>query len=155
MRLKFIWPGRTKSPEIRVLQEAYLARIRAYAGCEIVETRGARGMSEKLEEKIKETEAKGIEKHLGDEFVICLTDRGKEMTSQEFARFLGKRERESSRPPAFVVGGFLGLGERLLGRADFELSLSRMTFSHELCRIVLMEQIYRALTIMRGHQYAK
>jgi 23S rRNA (pseudouridine1915-N3)-methyltransferase len=155
MRLKFLWPGRTKSPEIRVLQEAYLAKIKAYAGCEIVETRGARGMSEKLEEKIKETEAKGIEKHLGDGFVICLTDRGKEMTSQEFAGFLGRREQESSRPPTFVVGGFLGLAERLLGRADFQLSLSRMTFSHELCRIVLMEQIYRALTIMRGHQYAK
>jgi len=61
----------------------------------------------------------------------------------------------SPRPTAFVVGGFAGLEAGVLERADLRLSLSRMTFSHELCRVALLEQIYRALTILKGKRYAK
>lgn len=77
------------------------------------------------------------------------------MTSAEFARFLAEREASGRRSLAFVVGGFLGLAERLLDRADLRLSLSRMTLSHELCRVVLLEQVYRSLTLMKGRSYAK
>ena len=97
----------------------------------------------------------GFEKHLDGAYVICLEDRGKEMTSDEFARFLRGRERESGTPLAFVVGGFLGLADRIAERADLKMSLSRMTFSHELARVVLLEQVYRALTIVGGRHYAK
>lgn len=155
MRLKFLWPGRTKSPELRALQDLFVARIEALAACRVVETREARGVDEKLAGKIKEIEAQGLDRHLEGAYVICLGDQGKEMTSQEFARFLRGREQETGRPPAFVVGGFLGLAERIVDKADLVLSLSRLTFSHELCRVVLLEQVYRALTINRGRQYAK
>ena len=155
MRLKFLWPGRTKSPELRALQDLFVVRIEALAACRVVETREARGVNEKLAGKIKEIEAQGLDRHLEGAYVICLGDQGKEMTSQEFARFLRGREQEAGRPPAFVVGGFLGLAERIVDKADLVLSLSRLTFSHELCRVVLLEQVYRALTINRGRQYAK
>jgi 23S rRNA (pseudouridine1915-N3)-methyltransferase len=155
MRLKFLWPGRTKSPEFRGLQDYYEARIRSLAAVEIVETREARGLEEKHAEKIKDLEARGLEKHVEGAFVICLSDRGKEMTSDEFARFLRGRQRDSGRPLAFVVGGFLGLADRIMDRADMMMSLSRMTFSHELARVVLLEQVYRALTIVGGRHYAK
>jgi 23S rRNA (pseudouridine1915-N3)-methyltransferase len=77
------------------------------------------------------------------------------MTSAELAAFLEKVSRESSRTITFVVGGFLGLAERVLRSASRRLSLSRMTMSHELCRVVLLEQVYRSLTIMKGKHYAK
>jgi 23S rRNA (pseudouridine1915-N3)-methyltransferase len=155
MRLKFLWPGKTKSPELRGLIGFYEARIRPLAACEIIETRQARGLGEKLVDRIKEIEADGLEKHLAGAYVICLDDRGKEMTSDEFARFLGGRQKDSAKPLAFVVGGFLGLADRIAARADMKLALSRMTFSHELARVLLLEQVYRALTIVGGRHYAK
>jgi len=155
MRLTFLWPGRTKNPELRALQELFAARIQALTPCRVVETRTARGMDEKLAGKIKEIEAQGLERHLAGAYVVCLGDQGQEMTSQGFARFLRDRERDSGREPAFVVGGFLGLADRLVAKADLVLSLSRLTFSHELCRVVLLEQVYRALATNRGRRYAK
>jgi 23S rRNA (pseudouridine1915-N3)-methyltransferase len=77
------------------------------------------------------------------------------MSSAEFARFLEKASAGSARTVAFVVGGFLGLAPRVMDRAQARVSLSRMTFSHELCRIMLMEQIYRSISILKGRQYAK
>jgi len=77
------------------------------------------------------------------------------MSSVEFARFLEKIASNSGRVISFVVGGFLGLEERIIKRANFLLSLSQMTFSHELSRAMLLEQIYRSLTIIRGKHYAK
>lgn len=155
MRLKFLWPGRTKSPEFRGLVAFYEARIRPFASCEIVETRQARGIDESQAGRIKDLEAAGFGKHLDGAFLICLDDRGKEMTSDEFARFLGARGRDAGRPVVFAVGGFLGLADSVLERADMRLSLSRMTFSHELARVLLLEQVYRALTIIGGRHYAK
>ena len=136
------------------MQEFYLARIRQLEPCILVETKETRGLENRYAEKIKEIEAKNLEKHIGDDYFICLFDQGQEMSSEEFARLLEKRSL-ISRGTTFIVGGFAGLAERITKRADFLLSLSRMTFSHELCRVVLLEQIYRALTIMKGKHYAK
>lgn len=154
MRLKVIWPGKTKNRECRALEEFYLARIRQLQPCALVEVKEAKGLDDRYSEKIKEIEAKNLEKHLKDDYIICLFDKGREMSSEDFARFLEKR---SLTPPGatFVVGGFAGLAERIIKRADVLLALSRMTFSHELCRVVLLEQIYRGLTIMKGKHYAK
>lgn len=155
MQLRFLWPGKTKSPELRGLQGFYEARIRPFAACEIIETREARGLEEKHAEKIKDLEARGLEKHLEGAYVICLEDRGKEMTSAELAVFLRRRETDPGKPLAFVVGGFLGLADRVVEKADLRLSLSRLTFSHELARVMLLEQVYRALTVIGGRHYAK
>ncbi len=155
MELRFIWPGKTKGAGAKALQEFYLGRIRPHAACRILETREARGLDERAAAKILDIEARGIEARLDGGFVICLSDNGREMSSVEFARFLAKRAEDAARPPSFVVGGFLGLAGRILERADLRLSLSRMTFSHELARVVLLEQVYRSLTIMKGTHYAK
>ncbi|MBN2206712.1 MAG: 23S rRNA (pseudouridine(1915)-N(3))-methyltransferase RlmH [Candidatus Aminicenantes bacterium] len=155
MKLRLLWPGRTRSPEFRRLEEAYLERINRMAPCRLIVTREARGFDEGRPDRILDFEAEGLEKHLKDDYIICLIDRGRDMSSTEFARFLRQRETASGQPLAFVAGGFLGLAERVLARADLKLSLSRMTFSHELSRIVLLEQVYRSLTILRGRSYAK
>jgi len=155
MRIKILWPGKTRNDAIRQLQEYYLRRINQLEHCEIIETKEAKGVSEKHEIRIKEIESEGLEKHFKNEYIICLFDEGKEMNSQEFARSLEKATENSTRAVTFVVGGFLGLAERVLARADFLLSLSKMTFSHELSRVMLLEQIYRSLSITKGRQYAK
>jgi len=153
-RLRILWPGRTKSREWRALQEFYLRRIRQLEACDLVEVKEARGLDDRQAQKIMQVEAESLEKHLQDDYIICLFDRGDEMTSEGLARLMGERM-ASSRPTAFVVGGFAGLAAGILEKADLHLSLSRMTFSHELCRVALLEQIYRALTILRGKRYAK
>ena len=155
MRLRILWPGKTKNREIRNLQQHYLERINHIVACELVQTKEARGIEEKFSDKIKEIEAKGLEKRFGDDYIICLFDGAKEMSSSEFASYLKDLGSSSTHGISFVVGGFLGLSERILKRADFLLSLSKMTFSHELTRIILLEQIYRALSLLRGRQYAK
>jgi 23S rRNA (pseudouridine1915-N3)-methyltransferase len=155
MKLRILWPGKTKNREIRNLQQHYLERLNHIVPCELVQTKEARGIEEKFSDKIKEIEAKGLEKHFKDDYIICLFDGGKEMSSPEFARYLKDLDSSSSSGISFVVGGFLGLSERILKRANFILSLSRMTFSHELARIMLLEQIYRALSLLRRRQYSK
>ena len=155
MKLKILWPGKTHNRDIRCLQEFYLTKINRLEKCDLIETKEAKGIAEKFEKKIKTIEADGLEKYFKDDYIICLHDKGKEMNSDEFSRFLEKITANSRRTITFVIGGFLGLEERLIKKADFLLSLSRMTFSHELSRAVLLEQIYRSLAILKGRKYAK
>jgi 23S rRNA (pseudouridine1915-N3)-methyltransferase len=124
------------------------------AGCRLVETAEARGIAEAQRARILDIEARGLEKHLSDDYIICLFDSGREMTSMELARFL-ERHGAASRPLTFICGGFLGLAGRVLDRAKTLLSLSRLTLSHEMARVVLLEQVYRGLTILKGKPYAK
>lgn len=132
-----------------------MGRINQLEKCEIIETKTAKNLPEKFAQKIKEIEASELEKHFKNDYIICLFHEGKEMSSIELARFLRKLSTSSARAITFVVGGFLGLEERILKKADILLSLSQMTFSHELSRIMLLEQIYRSLMIIKERQYAK
>lgn len=155
MELKILWPGKTQNPSLRQLQAEYLAKILRLGRCRVIETREARGIGEKNSDRILSIESAGMEKHLEGDHLVCLTDQGKMMTSKKFAGFLEETTLNHPYPITFAVGGFLGLADNLLKRAGTRLSLSRMTFSHELTRIVLLEQIYRALSILKGLHYAK
>ena len=155
MIIKLLWPGKMKSPAAAALQAHYLQRLSGLNPVRLIETPTPRGLGEKEAEKIMALEAEGLEKHLDNDYIVCLFDRGQEMSSAELARFFERRAAEATRSVAFLVGGFLGLAPRILDRADLKLSLSRMTFSHELCRIMLLEQIYRAFSLMKGRSYAK
>ena len=155
MKLKILWPGRTRNSDMKIIQDDLLKKISRLNRCELIETKEARGLNEKNENKIMDVEAQGLEKNFGNDYIICLSDKGIEMSSKEFARFLGKMMSHSTRAATFVVGGFLGLDKRIIQKADFLLSLSKMTFSHELIRLILLEQIYRSLTILKGQHYAK
>jgi 23S rRNA (pseudouridine1915-N3)-methyltransferase len=108
-----------------------------------------------MEKKILAIEAIGLEKHVKDDYIICLFNKGEEMDSEEFAHFLQEKGANASNAITFIVGGFLGLADTITRQAHFLLSLSKMTFSHELTRVILLEQIYRSLTIIHRRQYAK
>jgi 23S rRNA (pseudouridine1915-N3)-methyltransferase len=155
MKLKILWPGKTKNRSLKELQDFYLKKINTMESCEVIETKEAQGLPERAGKKILAKEALGLEKHIKDNYIVCLTDKGNEMNSEEFARFIEEKGPYSADGITFIVGGFLGLADEILKKAHVFLSLSKMTFSHELTRIVLLEQIYRSLTIMHGRQYAK
>jgi 23S rRNA (pseudouridine1915-N3)-methyltransferase len=155
VQIKLMWPGRAKLPGVAELQAHYLKRIGDLMPVRILETPTARGLDERASKKIMEIEALGLEKQVKDDYIVTLFDQGREMSSNELARFFEGRAVAGTRSVAFLVGGFLGLAPRLLLRSDLRLSLSRMTYSHELCRLVLMEQIFRALSLMKGRRYAK
>ena len=87
--------------------------------------------------------------------VVALDPRGKAWTSEQFATFVSKHMREDSRRLTFVIGGFSGLADSVKKRADVLWSLSPLTFTHDLTRVLLLEQLYRALTIIHNHPYSK
>ncbi|MGB9765532.1 MAG: 23S rRNA (pseudouridine(1915)-N(3))-methyltransferase RlmH [Candidatus Saccharicenans sp.] len=155
MRIVFLWPGPTRNKQLRVLQEEWLERLKPFGEIKIIETAEAKGLKEKWAEKILEKEAQGLEKHLEGSYIICLSDKGKEMSSEELARLIEQQALNSGKRLLFLVGGFLGLSPRIMEKAHLKLSLSRLTFSHELTRVVLLEQIYRALNLIKGYSYPK
>lgn len=140
---------------MRRLIKEYADRIQRLIAFELVETKdGFPGRAASVDQ-IKAQEAAYLRKRAEKGYLVCLSDRGKEMTSEEFGQWLRKRIETDSRPLTFIIGGYAGIDDRLLKEADELLALSRMTLSHELSRLVLLEQIYRSLTQMKGWPYAK
>lgn len=106
--------------------------------------------------EVQEREAVELEKRLAAyDFVVVLDERGKQLTSGEFSRFIETTTQNGVRSLVFVIGGAYGFAERIRHRADYVLSLSKLTFPHQVTRLVLMEQIYRAHTLLKGIAYHK
>ena len=153
MKLKVIWIGRNKSVELGRVCDEFIARIRRFVPMEIIEIKDPRVTDER-----KRMEAEG-EKILSaldkPAFAVALDPRGRTYDSTGFSKFLNRYMTEDPRDLVFVVGGYGGLSEGVRKRADQLLSLSHLTFSHDLSRLVLLEQLYRALSIIRNHPYAR
>ena len=140
--IRIIAVGRMKDRRLAGLMEDFLKRIRPLAGVEMVE----------LKDAGPEREGRDMETRLGsrrgNELVVALDERGDSVSSRELSQLLGKHG-----SLAFLVGGADGLGEAARNRANRTLRLSRMTLTHEMARVLLAEQIYRGLSILRGLPY--
>ena len=112
-------------------------------------------MSPAQMEQVKEIEGERLNKVIKDGYVVALAINGKKMTSEGFADFISDTMVKGASHITFVIGGSLGLSDKILKRADFKLSFSDMTFPHQLMRVVLLEQIYRANRIMKNEPYHK
>jgi|ERR1035438_129549 23S rRNA (pseudouridine1915-N3)-methyltransferase len=150
MKIKVAWIGKTKEPAIQALTDEYLKRISHYADVAGVAVRDedailALASGERSQNK---SQNRTKEKHK----LILLDARGKQLSSEELAEFV-ERERISAIPLLFAIGGSDGFGEDARRQAGFVLSLGRMTLPHELARVILLEQIYRAFTILKNHPY--
>jgi 23S rRNA (pseudouridine1915-N3)-methyltransferase len=143
MRIQLLFLGKTRRPEIRALMEDYLGRIRRYEEIEIRELRPDSAAS-----------MKGLELRAGGT-VILLDAAGKKLTSERFAEWMRSCRDGGQRELIFLCGAAEGFPEGLARRASARISLSPLTFSHELARVVLAEQIYRALALLAGHPYPK
>ena|SRR5579884_4109532 len=139
MKLRIAWIGKTKEPAIASLTNEYLKRTSRYAS---------------LDSQEFATEAafvKAVEK--SPAFVILLDPRGKQLSSEDLARFIDDHQNRGTAAVMFAIGPADGFGEEARRLASFQLSLGKMTMAHEIARVVLLEQIYRAFTILKGHPY--
>jgi 23S rRNA (pseudouridine1915-N3)-methyltransferase len=154
MHVKLIWVGKTRNPSLRSLQEDYFERLQHLTPCEILETRDISRGRAISGAKLLEAEAAEIGKLLPDGGrVVVLEEAGKEFTSVEFARWFDKEQSAGTRELFFVIGGPDGLSPEIVCRAALRLSLGRMTWTHEMCRMLLLEQLYRACSILRHLPY--
>lgn len=153
MKIRVLAVGRDRSGLYRPALEEYARRIGRYASFEVVEVPEARRHAGTP--RARDEEGDAILARLRDgERVVALDERGREPSSEELARRLGAWL-AGGRDLALVVGGADGLAGAVKARADESLSLSRLTLAHRLARLVLLEQLYRAFTILRGEPYHK
>jgi 23S rRNA (pseudouridine1915-N3)-methyltransferase len=149
VKLKIIWIGKTKESAIQSLTDEYLKRISRYAQVESSAVRDESALLQMFGRSSEKTSAKSAAKS-----TLCLMDsRGKEFFSEQFAKFLGDYQNRNPLPLVFAIGGADGFSDPTRAAAQHVISLGKMTLAHELARVVLLEQIYRAFTILKGHPY--
>lgn len=144
MKLRIAWIGKTKEPAIQALTEEYLKRISRYAEVEGIALRDETDLLAKYG-----AQTKGAVKST----LALLDSRGKEFSSEGFAKFLGDYRDRNPLPLVLAIGGADGFSDQARASARQVISLGKMTLAHELARVVLLEQVYRALTILKGHPY--
>ena len=159
MKIIIVCVGKIKEKFYRDAVEEYKKRLGRYCKMQIVEVADEKTpdkASESLENQIKEKEGNPILSHISDsDYVIALAINGKERDSVELAEHIRSLGLHGKSSLAFVIGGSLGLSEEVLKRADEKLSFSKMTFPHQLMRVILAEQIYRSYRIIHGEPYHK
>jgi 23S rRNA (pseudouridine1915-N3)-methyltransferase len=153
MHLRFIWVGKTKNEHLRALAEDYLGRLRRFVRCDVTELRES---ADRVASEGIEDEGRRIIGALRlDAYVVLMDVVGREWSSPGLAGEIEKWQVGGRREVAFVIGGHNGVSKEVISRADQSWSLSRLTLTHEMARVVLAEQLYRAYTIIHGLPYQK
>ena len=153
MRITLLWIGKTKDPQLRQLVIDYSGRIRHFLDLSVLELKPVKGYT--LQRLLDEEEARLLEKFSDRDFLVLLDPQGEELTSIALADWMGEFRNLSNKRLVFVLGSHRGVGAGVKSRADRLLSLSRMTLTHEMARVILLEQIYRALTLIHRVPYHK
>lgn len=155
MKIKVLVVGATSTPWVRTAIDDYVSRLQRMIPFEICTIPDVRTSRATTPERQKEAEAERILAATPpSETVILLDERGKEYTSRQFSSWLEQRMAAGvSKALTFVIGGPYGFTDSVYSRAEHKIALSRMTFTHEMARLLLVEQIYRGLTILRGMPY--
>jgi len=153
MKFVFVFPGRTREGYLDAGIRDYAGRLEHFVQVEIVPVR--EGSSGKIPAEVQKKQEAHLllEKCSGASFIVALDPRGREMESQALAETLSAWEDRGLRTVYFVLGGHYGLHDDVLQKADLVLSLSRMTFTHEMSRLILFEQLYRCCMINNGRSY--
>lgn len=154
MKLHILFTGRTTGNVYPPLIRDYVDRLTHYLPTTLEEIPDLKNTKSLTEEQQKEREADMVLERLqpGDQLVL-LDERGREMTSREFSQFLEQRLQTVSKRLILLIGGPYGFSPRIYAAAQGKISLSRMTFTHQMVRLFLVEQLYRAFTIIRGETY--
>lgn len=153
MRLRLIWVGRTKDAHVRALVEEYLKRLKRFVRCEVTELE--QGRARGVEEGIEDEGRRILSALRTDATTILLDVEGREWSSPRLAAEVERWQNAGTKEVAFVIGGHNGVAKEVVERADLRWSLSRLTLTHEMARILLVEQLYRAYTIIHGWPYQK
>lgn len=159
MKVTVICVGKLKEKYWRDAIAEYSKRLSRYMKLELIELadeKAPESMSEAQAQEVKEKEGQRILKNVRDDaFVVALAVEGKQLSSEELAEFMEKKGVGGVSHMVFIIGGSLGLSSAVMRRADFALSFSKMTFPHQMMRVVLLEQIYRSERIQRNEPYHK
>ncbi|MCK5322896.1 MAG: 23S rRNA (pseudouridine(1915)-N(3))-methyltransferase RlmH, partial [Desulfobulbaceae bacterium] len=148
MRIKIVYPGKTREGYIQAGIDDFMKRLKRFTRLDARIVKDKRGKGNESEARIKEEEGKRLVAALDDaSFVVALDSAGRQVSSEKLAALISGWENQNRKCVSFVVGGALGLSPEVLKQADMVLSLSKMTFTHEMARLILLEQIYRAYTI--------
>ncbi len=146
MKFRFVWVGKTKDKNWQALQAEYLQRLSHFVKYEITE----------LRDETKKLEGERILEKVNQSQFVCLLDvKGRAVSSHELAGMIENWQNRGLKEIAFVIGGAEGVAPEVVEKADFSLSLSLLTFTHETARVILAEQLYRAFTIIKGFPYQK
>ena len=153
MRLRVIWTGKTRDAHLKALIDVYLKRVSHFAKCEVTELREYAGTDKKTG---IDKDSQRITDGLREGAVNVLLDpNGAQLTSPEVAKQLQQWQDSGTKEVTFIVGGPYGVSEQLSARAHKRWSLSQLTLTHEMARVILLEQLYRAFTIIHGLPYQK
>lgn len=159
MTITIITVGKLKEKYLKDAIDEYSKRLSRYCKLDIIELPDEKtpdNASEKEELAIKEKEGQAILNKIKDNmFVIAMDLGGKQLTSEEFARYIDNLGVTGNSNIAFVIGGSLGISKSVLARANYKLCFSKMTFPHQLFRVMLLEQVYRGFRIIKGEPYHK
>jgi 23S rRNA (pseudouridine1915-N3)-methyltransferase len=159
MNITIIGVGKIKEKFMQEAIKEYSKRLSRYCNLEIIEVideKAPENLSEKEINIIKEKEGQRIlSKLIANTYVVSLAIDGKNLSSEDFSRKIDDLALEGKGDITFIIGGSLGLSDEVLNRSDFKLSFSKMTFPHQLMRLILLEQIYRGFKISRGEPYHK
>jgi 23S rRNA (pseudouridine1915-N3)-methyltransferase len=150
MRFRFVWIGKTHDAQMRALVDEYLKRLGRFVRCEVTELREGAGRA-----GIADESKRIIGALHSDALTVLLDVEGREWSSPQLAAEVEKWQNGGTKEVAFVIGGPEGVSEEVKARADLRWSLSRLTLTHEMARVVLVEQLYRAYTIIHGMPYQK
>ncbi len=154
MRIRVIWEGKTKDAHLRALQADFASRISHFSDFAIEQLQLTRSASRAGDKHMSAAERRLL-KGLQGGTIVLLDERGREWTSQEFAEWLGQQALRGTRDLTFLVGGAEGFSGAIRKQAHILLALSRMTLTRDWARTVLLEQIYRGFTILRGYPYPR
>ena len=155
-KIRIIVVDRTRASFLKEGEEGYLSRLRNYAPVEWIQVKPAKISKGRNAEEILGEEAREIKRHiLPRDYLIALDRTGRQYDSEELAGWLDGLLGKAAGPLSFVIGGPLGLSRQIISQARGVLSLSRLTLTHEMTRLILLEQLYRAFTILRGEKYHK
>ncbi len=156
MKFRFVWPGSTADAELVSVIDRYLNRIKHFYPIEVREVPGERGRQAVQRGSIMRAQSARLMEAIPKAgYIVVLDERGRSMDSLKFSKWLERLTMDQPHGVTFVLGGDVGLAEAVRERADLLLSLSEMTLPHQLARVVLLEQIYRACTLMRNISYHK
>lgn len=154
MKITFLTVGKTEDAYLKDGIDKYVKRLKHYTKLELIDLPELKNTKALTEQQQKTKEAELILKKIGPlDYVILLDEKGMELTSKQFSAYIDKKQVGSTSSLVFVVGGPYGFDQSVYDRANDKLSLSRMTFSHQMIRLFFVEQLYRAFTIMKGEPY--
>jgi 23S rRNA (pseudouridine1915-N3)-methyltransferase len=150
MKFRFLWPGKTRNKHLLALEKDFYTRLSRFIKCEILEIKPGEG------ENSAAAESQRFLKFLNpNTFVVVLSEKGQQTNSPGLAEKIKEWENKSLKEITFVIGGAEGVSPEIVESADYLLSLSFLTFTHEMARVLLLEQLYRAYSILKGLPYQK